>query len=325
MAKNNSQSTAAALFSATTAAAAAAVAGVAAAYPSASSRATAGLEVAAGLRGAGHHVIMACRSLQRCEAAKASLDARRLPGSCECRLLDLDDYVSIRHFAAELQASAPPTELDCLVNNAGVMGLPPGPDGSCSHWRPNHLGPYLLTRLLLPLMAPGGRVVTVASEAHHRGSLRIARDERTGRRQLDSSGSGSWYAHYARSKLCNVLMTAELSRRLQQRHSTVTCSSVSPGRVNTGIFGNVPGALQSPLRWLAASCFQTAAQGASTPLYAALSPELEGRHELYLHALQPRRASAAARDPALAAELWQLSGEQVGLAAEEEASLWPRH
>jgi NAD(P)-dependent dehydrogenase (short-subunit alcohol dehydrogenase family) len=307
--------------------------------------------VTAGLRAAGHHVVMACRSMERCAVAKAELDAphRGLPGSCECRQLDLADFASIRRLAAELtsqegNSASKPLQLATLVNNAGVMGVPPTPAGGCGHWRPNHLGPFLLTRLLLPAMAAGSRVVTVASEAHHRGTLSIGPEPPSTsgsgasssngtsrnssasqqRLRLEPAGPGRWwYADYARSKLGNVLMTAELSRRLQQRGSTVTCSSVSPGRVNTGIYGNVPGILRPALRWLAAAVFQTPEQGAGTVLLAALSPELEGRHELYMHAMQPSPAAPAARDPALAAQLWQLSVQDTGLSAAEDAALWP--
>ena len=287
-------------------------------------RPPAGLEVTAGLRGAGHHVVMACRSMERCEAAKAVLDARRLPGSCECRQLDLSDFGSIRRFAAELAGAE---RLTTLISNAGVMGLPPLPDGTCAHMRPNHLGPYLLTRLLLPALEPEARIVTVASEAHRRGALRIGADELGGLRVLEGGGGlgPTWYAHYARSKLMNVLTTAETSRRLQRRGSSVTACSVSPGRVATAIFANVPGLLQAPLRWLAAAAFQTPAQGARTVLHAALSPELRGRHELYLHDSAPRRAAAAALDPDLAAQLWQLSLQQTGLSAADDAALWPPH
>ncbi|PRW59869.1 Retinol dehydrogenase 12 [Chlorella sorokiniana] len=275
-----------------------------------------GLEVAAGLRSAGHDVIMACRSAERCAAAAAALDARGLPGSSQCRALDLNDYQSVRRFAASLSADRP---LVTLVNNAGVMGVPDG------HMQPNHLGPFLLTRLLLPLMAAGGRVVTVASEAHRRApALRISAAA-DGRRQLEGGDPAWWYASYGQSKLANVLMTQGLSQQLQQRRSGVTASSVSPGRVATNIFLGVPGLLQPALRWLAAAAFQTPAQGARTVLHAALAPELSGRHELYLHNCKPCAASAAARDPQLAAELWQFSCQETGLSAAEDAALWPPH
>lgn len=285
-----------------------------------------GLEVVAGLRAAGHHVVMACRSEARCAAAKAELDARPgLNGSCECQRLDLGDYQSIRRFASSLgpperaqdAAQPPPPRIHTLVNNAGVMGVE-------EHMRPNHFGPFLLTRLLLPLMAAGGRVVSVASEAHRRGGLQVERAP-DGRLRLGHGRHSNWYLAYAQSKLANVLFTAELSRRLQQRRASVTAYSVSPGRVATSIFANVPGVLQPALKWLAAAAFQTPAQGARTVLHAALAPELQGRHELYLHACRPCAAAPAARDAGTAAALWELSCEEVGLSAAEDAELWPPH
>lgn len=65
------------------------------------------------------------------------------------------------------------------------MGLGPGPDGGNAHLLPNHLGPFLLTRLVLPLMAPHGRVVTVGSEAHRRAAPR-------GSGSLTGPSSGNW-------------------------------------------------------------------------------------------------------------------------------------
>lgn len=120
-------------------------------------------------------------------------------------------------------------------------------------------------------------------------------------------------------------MTAELSRRLLARGSSVTASSVSPGRVNTNIFEGVPGLLRPALRWLAAAAFQTPAQGARTVLHAALSPELQGRHELYLHDCRPCTASAAAREKRLAADLWAASCQEAGLGPDDDAALWPPH
>lgn len=122
-----------------------------------------------------------------------------------------------------------------------------------------------------------------------------------------------------------MLFTAELSRRLQARRSSITAYSVSPGRVATRIFDNVPGWLQPILQTLAAACFQTPAQGARTVLHAALAPELQGRHELYLHNSRPSTASQQAREPALAAELWQLSNQETQLSAADDAALWPPH
>ena len=81
--------------------------------------------------------------------------------------VDVADYESVCAFArrhkAALSSSSPRAPLALLVNNAGVMGSGALPDGRDSHLVANHLGPYLLTRLMLPAMERGGRVVNVAS------------------------------------------------------------------------------------------------------------------------------------------------------------------
>lgn len=95
---------------------------------------------------------------------------RGYPGSCHCSQVDLSDAASVRTFAAEVQRDARARGgLQLLVNNAGVMGCArdgPRPEDDGHLW-PNHLGPFLLTHLLLPSLKPGARVVNVASRAHH--------------------------------------------------------------------------------------------------------------------------------------------------------------
>lgn len=92
----------------------------------------------------------------------------------------------------------------------------------------------------------------------------------------------------------------------------------------TNIFHGVPGLLRRPLEWLARATFQTPAQGAQGVLHAALAPELYGRHKLYSHKLQGARVpSTTARDPVLAAKLWELSCRETGLSPAEDARLWP--
>lgn len=233
--------------------------------------------MAAGLLESGHPVVLACRSTARCEAARLRLQERcpAGPGAVCGPPLDLDDYQSIRAFARDL-GEAP---VSILVNNAGMMGVGPPPEGGGGaggdgHLRPNHLGPFLLTRLLLPRMAAGGRVVAVGSQAHRRG--RLAFDGGGGLPPLPAGGLAGglfrWYPEYARSKLANLLFTAELARRLEARGSGVTATCVSPGRVATSIFGNVPALLRGPLALLARAAFQTPAQ--VMPCHAA--PALAG-------------------------------------------------
>lgn len=281
-----------------------------------------------GLMEQGDHVIMACRRSDACEAARNDLLARLPSGRCECRCLDLADSSSIRSFASDLQQSRPGLQITRLVNNAGVMGCPQGPGGEDMHWKINHLGTFLLTRLLLPNMAPHGRIVTVGSEGHRRGSLAVQQGP-NGPMLEDIPPQGwsllpTWYREYGRSKLGNGLMTAELSRRLQARGSSVTASCVSPGRVYTNILRDFGGVLGAGMRAIASNFFQTPAQGAAGVLRAATSPEFEGRHVPYIHLGMEAAPAAEALDPKLGANVWELTVRQAGLMADEDAKLWPK-
>ncbi|KXZ51616.1 hypothetical protein GPECTOR_12g580 [Gonium pectorale] len=130
------------------------------------------------------------------------------------------------------------------------MGAPPAADGSDRHLAANHLGPYLLTRLLLPHMTHGSRVVNVASRAHYAGSLTLRTGGPPGSEGVEDNVR-HWWWQYARSKLCNVLFTAELQRRYgggaanaaggaappqQPRTAAIRAFAVSPGLVDSGIF-----------------------------------------------------------------------------------------
>ncbi|KAG2435989.1 hypothetical protein HYH02_011702 [Chlamydomonas schloesseri] len=396
-----------------------------------------GFEVTRGLMERGAHVVMACRNTAACEAAAERLRAEGLPGSCACRRLDLEDNASIRAFAAhqadELAAAAKAAQspsgrgragsraaggtsaaatsrgrIDVLVNNAGVMGVSPAPDGTDRHLTANHLGPYLLTRLLLPHMtavavappqqlqppaaaqvagaggavsgtgspaaaatatasggpavaAPGvaaagggggrGRVVNVASRAHYAGRLALV----TGPPGSEGIANDTkhWWWQYARSKLCNVLFTAELQRRYGSSgggRGGIIATAVSPGLVDTGIFRYLLPEwaqwLKVPLRPL--GLFRTPAQGAEVVIYAASSPDLDlaaapsappgsaagftagsggatrrptapAGPPLFLHDCREMQPSAAARDPRLAADLWRVSAALVGLPEDDQA------
>lgn len=266
-----------------------------------------GEEVARGLVQEGAYVVLACRNMEACELTRGELG----PSNCRCSFVDLENFDSIREFHAreEKQFTKESRTLDVLVNNAGVMGVSCGPDGSDRHLRINHLGPYLLTRLMLPLMGEGARVVNVASRAHYVGSLRIQDGKIT-----DTWGQQSWLFQYARSKLCNVLFTQGLRNRLAGRH--VLSYAVSPGMVRTNIFNSLPGwaGWLHPLvtRWC-----QTPQQGARTILYAAMAPDLPSLAPpggpLLLHDMKPLEASTSAKSQELAAQLWAISAEMVGL------------
>ncbi|CAE8635716.1 unnamed protein product [Polarella glacialis] len=257
---------------------------------------------------------------------------------CSCALLELTDPASVRSFAEAVSQSSSSSSRIVLVNNAGVMGngRPTDGDATCEgasedpQLQTNHYGHFLLTRLLLPNMGPGSCVAVVASRAHYQGSLAIhsessggvisseAIDGMPGLSRILGALGFSWYARYARSKLCNVLFAAELRRRSTGPEGPA-CVAVSPGLVHTGLFAGTPSLIQAPLDILARKFFQTPAEGAAhilTAIAAVLSEDgsdVQQPPPLYWHCGEPQQPSAAAQNEELAAALWRASEVAVGL------------
>ncbi|WP_306214831.1 oxidoreductase [Actinoplanes sp. RD1] len=255
-----------------------------------------GLATARALAGAGARVVLAVRN-----AAKAR--AVPVPGTTEVRTVDLADLASIREFAAGWHGP-----IDLLINNAAasVPDLRRTADGFELQFGTNHLGPFALTNLLLPHVT--GRVVTVSSQAERVGRIDFddINQEREPYRQSRA---------YNRSKLANLLFTAELQRRLTAAGSPVLAQSAHPGFVATEIYSQF-----GPVgRFLVRQLAQTPDQGALPVLYAAVA-DIPGdsfagpRHLAHMRgAPQLINRSAAARDPRLAARLWDVSSQLTGV------------
>ncbi|MCU1350420.1 MAG: family oxidoreductase [Acidobacteria bacterium] len=249
------------------------------------------------LRGA--HVFIACRSRERTEPVLAEIRTAAPQAQIEAIPLDLGDLASVRICAAELLGRGLPLHL--LVNNAGVA--PHRGDMSASGFElafgVNHMGHFLLTALLLERLresAPS-RIVTVASEAH-RGVRGMEWDAL---RRPTASATG--FAEYSRSKLANVLFSAELGRRLAG--SDVTTYALHPGVVASDIWRGVP----APLRALIKLFMITPERGAKTTIHCATSVEAGRETALYYERSKIKAPSAVAQDAALARELWQRSEE----------------
>jgi NAD(P)-dependent dehydrogenase (short-subunit alcohol dehydrogenase family) len=215
-----------------------------------------GLATAAALVDAGATVVLAVRDLDRGHAVEAALAP-----TARVRRLDLADLASVRHFAGQLLSDGEP--IDILVNNAGVMGVPERrtTDGFELQLGTNHLGPFALTNLLLPLVTE--RVVTVSSAAHRLGSIRLD-DLNWERRRYRR------WAAYCQSKLANLLFTLELERRLEDAGSDVRAVAAHPGYASTHLQSRSENVLQDTamtgLTWLVG---QSAEMGALPILYAA--------------------------------------------------------
>jgi NAD(P)-dependent dehydrogenase (short-subunit alcohol dehydrogenase family) len=253
----------------------------------------------------GAHVVAACRSKEKALPVLEALRREAGHDRIELVALDLGDLASVRACAGELLARELP--IHGLINNAGLAGQRGlTNDGFELQFGTNHLGHYLLTRLLLDRIVASGpaRIVNVASASHYNA------------RKLDwdalqrTTRTTTAMREYAVSKLANVLFTTELARRLEG--TGVTAYAVHPGVVATDVWRRVPG----PFRWLIKRFMITPEEGAVSPLRCATAPELAGETGRYYDVGGvERRPSRLARDPALAAELWARSAAWTGLPA----------
>ena len=132
-----------------------------------------GYEATLALAGKGAHVIMACRSLDKGNAAADQIRVTTPIGKVTLQQLDLADLASVARFAETFLAEYP--HLDILINNAGVMAIPyrQTVDGFEMQIGTNHFGHFALTGLLIDLLqkTPNSRVVTVSSYAHYLGKI----------------------------------------------------------------------------------------------------------------------------------------------------------
>ncbi|KAG7483650.1 hypothetical protein MATL_G00040630 [Megalops atlanticus] len=180
----------------------------------------------------GARVILACRDQQRAEAAIR--DIRRESGNNEVVYmhLDLASLKSVRSFAETFLQTEP--RLDLLINNAGIFMSGKTEDSFGMIFDVNHLGHFLLTLLLLERLKESGpsRVVNVASKAHYFGTIDFNCLSTHNELGVGTSGF-EVFKLYSHSKLCNVLFTYELAKRLQG--TNVTCYSLHPGAVKTEI------------------------------------------------------------------------------------------
>lgn len=260
-----------------------------------------GLETLRALAARDARVYIAVRSQERGRRAIEEIAGQTGNRNLELLPLDLGDLDSVRACADSFLATGEP--LHGLINNAGVAGSRGmTASGFERMFGTNHVGPFLLTGLLLERLrssAPA-RIVNVASAAHYRATGIDWEAVRRPTRSLTGM------AEYSVSKLANVLHAQELARRLEG--SAVTTYSLHPGVIASDIWRRVPW----PVRPLIKRRMDSPERGARTPLYCATSPELARESGRYYDDCRPRNPGAAAT-AALAAELWRRSSEWTGV------------
>ncbi|WP_369942169.1 SDR family oxidoreductase [Xanthomonas medicagonis] len=281
-----------------------------------------GYETALALAGAGASVVLAARNPAKGETARQAVLAAHPAADVRVEALDLAQLASVAAFAQRIAARSP--RLDLLINNAGVMAPPQRQttaDGLELQFGSNYLGHFALTARLLPLLraAPGARVVNLSSLAHHTG--RINFDDLQSERPYRP-----WQA-YAQSKLAMLMFALELQRRSDAQGWGIRAPAAHPGIAQTALIANGPdgagrrSAAGVATRLLAPWISHSAAAGALPTLYAATAPQAEGGGYYGPDGLfelkgdpAPARIGRRARDPQVAARLWEVSCTLAGVA-----------
>jgi NAD(P)-dependent dehydrogenase (short-subunit alcohol dehydrogenase family) len=282
-----------------------------------------GVETARALAEAGAAVTLAVRNQAAGQAIADEINQTAKGEKAKVGLVDLSDLASVAAFV-EAWGDQP---LDILINNAGVMACPQTytADNLEMQIGTNHFGHAALTLGLaaaLQKAAKAGRtarVVQLSSTGHRRSDV-IWDDPHYRSRTYDK-----WEA-YGQSKTANALFAAGFNARFKDRG--VTANAVMPGGIMTPLQRHMPREEMVAMGWIdeagnVAQGFKTTEQGASTSVWAAVGPELEGVGGLYLeNCAQAAPANpkdryggveAWALDPQRADWLWTITRETIGL------------
>lgn len=267
-----------------------------------------GKETAVALAAAGDRVVLACRNAVKAEAAAAEISKRALSTDVETVPLDLASFASIRECAAELERRC--TRIDVLINNAGLIlsKRELTAEGFEMTFGVNHLGHFLLTDLLRPLVvaADKPRVINVASAAHWMAPNGLKFND------LQSIRHYNGWVAYGRSKLANIYFSDELATRWKS--DGVCVSSLHPGSVNSnfGLDGDTTG-LSGKLMNISGIVTVSPVQGADTSVWLATTEaggDL-GRTGTYWSNRTPGTRAPWARRPAEATRLWSESRKLI--------------
>jgi NAD(P)-dependent dehydrogenase (short-subunit alcohol dehydrogenase family) len=266
--------------------------------------ATSGIGAAAAqaLAKQGARIVFIARDRQRGQTTLAKL--RSITPKCDHQVhyADLSRVDEMKRVATDIAASEP--RIDVLINNAGILANSRQVtlEGIELTFAVNHLSYFVITHLLRERLAADARIVNTASRAHARGT--VAFDD------LQSTRRYVGREVYSMTKLCNVLFTRELARRLANTSITVNC--MSPGFVATRWGANSGGLVQRALN-VAKVFARTPEQGAQTMLHLASSPDVAKITGGYFHDCKQLEPSAEAQNPDVAQRLWDVSMKLAGL------------
>jgi retinol dehydrogenase 14 len=261
-----------------------------------------GFAAAAELAGMGARILLVCRDAKRGTDAEAALADIATEAAPKLWLADLSSQQDVRGLAHELQQHV--TKIDVLINNAGGIFAERGltVDGIERTFATNHLGPFLLTNLVIDLVkaGSGGRIINVASESY---PARLDFENLQGERRYGFLNA------YFRSKLENIIFSIDPARRLEGSGVTVNCMSPGPTRTRFGDnMKGLPGLFPQIKR-----LFPGPEVGARTLTYLASSADVVDVSGKFFLRQRAQRTKPVTSDKETAARLWRISAALVGL------------
>jgi NAD(P)-dependent dehydrogenase (short-subunit alcohol dehydrogenase family) len=288
-----------------------------------------GLESAKRLAMGGAEIVITSRSDAKGQAAVKNIvehvaqqQEGAPPPAVSYRLLDMDNLSQVKQECASWKDLP---KIDVLMNNAGIMAVANREltvDGFERQIQSNHLGHFLLTKLLLPKLTPQARIINVSSTAHKMAT--------SSGLDLDyfwkgEPGYGAWKS-YGQSKLANLLFTQELQRRIDAAGLGYTTATMHPGVVATDLGRNMMGEeafekvkngdgtlLQNLFAGVMSLIMKTPEQGANTQIWLASGMGGDDVAAKYFVDCKEKSLAAFATDEASAKKLWAESEEKLGV------------
>lgn len=274
-----------------------------------------GAATARALIARGWHVIAVGRTRERLNATLREIRAAYPGARIDGLLANFESIKQVERVAQDIAALS--RRVHVLVNNAGGIckRRRVTDDGFEALLAANHLGPYLLTRRLLPQLraANGARIINVSSEAH-KAVRDMIWDDLQLRRKFSPTRA------YGQSKLATLLFTRELSQRVAGERITV--NAMHPGIVASN-FATHGGRFMSFFFGLLKPFAKSPAEGADTIVWLATAEEVAGKTGAYFIGRHEARMSVAARSDENAHRLWAVSERLLsGAKAGKEVLSW---
>ena len=253
----------------------------------------------------GAHIIMLCRDKARGEKAHQEISESSKSQLIELEICDLSSLDDIRRWAASWLSKKQP--LHILFNNAGIVvdRRLESIDGFEMMFATNHLGPFLLTHLLMDRLieSQASTIINTSSEAYKLGGALNFDD-------LQTTKDFAVFPVYGRSKLANIYFTQELAKRLARTNIKVNC--FHPGAVRTEL-GDTNNLLLKALKHIVRLFFRSPAKGAETAIYLCSDQSAQSFNGEYFYNCQVKPLTEIGENEADAKRLWEISAQLTGL------------